>query len=156
MNAPFGFTNDFPAVPTQEERALSLIEDVIWSHRLRLREEPIFAEGLRMAVSKWTRLFGSKWACDTVETGRSILAAKFANVPHKTMDQLSEELFILASNSHRPNCPNRALASLLAGWLKANVIEELGENSVRRAARQVKSDYELFFERLLADHRSAC
>lgn len=145
--------NKTEAPPTQDELELSRVEDVIWSHRARLRSEPDFANSLSAAMSEWLAQLDRKKSGDTNNRRLSAVTATLAGVPPQQMDQLSSDLLQVASKRHKTDCANSALASLLAGWLKASAIEELGEETVRRAAHQVKNDYELFFERLLGGRR---
>lgn len=162
MNAPAKFSGALSQNsrfvepdPTEDEISLNHIEDVIWLHRLRLHREPGFAADLSAAMSECMRLLGSRMSVDGNKTLSSTVPETLLTVSAEKKIRLSAELFEVAKKGRNAHSPNTALATLLAGWLKACAIGELGEETMRRAAYQLKRDHELFFERLITERRPA-
>lgn len=153
MNTQFKVPDLSEQLPSDDELALGRIEEVIWSSRARLRNEPEFASGFRTGLCDCLDLL-----CPGEVDGDDVLSVVTSNiskVPAGQLNALSTLLLDAASKSADAKCSRSAAVCLLAGWLKAAAIQSVGEKSVRRAAQQLKRDCELLFERLLREHKAA-
>lgn len=139
---------------TEDEQVLGQLEEVFWSSRSRLRREPEFAAELTAAIDLcFGSLVPASRKGDTDGVFASI-GAKLAKAPATELDALSTRLLEAAARESRSGSATAAAVSLVAGWLKAAAMEVTAEKSVQMAARQLKSDHELLFQRLLADRKA--
>ena len=143
-------------VPCEDELALRDIEDEVWHIRSRLRHDSAFATELSAMVRELLSSIHPHAAMRS-DSNVAIEAVRqeIGKIPSEKIDVLSGEMFDAAERMSDPDGAKRAATRLLAGWLKAGAIEDLGEDTFRRAARQLKADCELFFARLLLSERAA-
>ena len=135
--------------PSEDEIALSSIEDEVWQIRSRLRNDTAFAVELSAMVRELLASIhphSMRTDCNAV---MEAVRREIEKIPPEKIDLLSLEMFEAAERMRDPDGAKSAATRLLAGWLKAGAIEDLGEDTFRRAARQLKADCELFFARLL-------
>ncbi len=153
MNAQFDVPNAIDAAPSDDESALCRIEELIWTSRSRLRSDPSFSADLKVALRECLSLL-----CPIVEGDKdslSVVSESLEKVPGEQLDALSSHLMSAASRDAEATCARGSAVCLLAGWLKATALQDIGEKGVRRAAHQLKSDCELLFERLLSEQVAA-
>jgi len=155
MDASANSSRANEAISSNDETALQNIEEVIWQNRTRSRNDTDYAMELRAEI---TDLFSSIWphaSSVASEDDLASLSADIDKIPEGELDDLSAKLIDAAGRMPDTDEAKAAAAALLAGWLKSRSIEIAGDETFRKAARQLRADHVLLFARLLFKLRSA-
>lgn len=142
-------------VLSEDEAALQSIEEIIWCNRTRSRKDPDYAAELRSEITDLFSLIWPHASSVASEDDLASLSADIDRIPDIELADLSAKLVDAAIRMPDEDDTKAAATSLLAGWLKSRAVELSGEETFRKAARQLRADHELLFARLLFKFRSA-